>query len=248
MRATFTSIACLAAAVLLAGCTVHQDEAPALTGPSEFALSVSMSASPDTLASGGVQQAAISVFARDAAGSPRANVTFRLNTILDGTLVDFGTLSVPQVVTGADGRGTAIYTIPKFSPFMAGTPSRKVTIVATPVGTDYNTAVPYSVAVLVIPPPVPTSVAGSPSASLLASATNVKVGQLVTFDASGSLAAPGASIVDYYWDFGDNLLNEEKGVDASHAWASPGTFTVVLGVVDNLGRIASTFKTIVVTP
>ncbi len=248
MRATSSILACLATAALFGGCTVHQDEAPALTGPSEFALSVSVSASPDTLASGGVQQAAISVFARDASGAPRANVTFRLSTTLDGTPVDYGTLSVPQVVTGADGRGTAIYTIPKFSPFMAGTPSRRVSIVATPVGTDYNAALPFTVGVLVIPPPVPAATAGSPSASFLASATNVKVGQLVTFDATGSMAAPGASLVDYYWDFGDNLLNDEKGADASHAWSTPGTYTVVLGVVDNVGRIASTFKTIVVTP
>lgn len=247
MKAIFCSLAFVAAAAGLTGCTVKSTEPPSLTGPSEFALSVSLAATPDTLVSGGAQQAAVTIQARDASGQPRANQQFRLYTSVDGSMVAYGAFSVPSVVTGSDGRATAIYTMPSFSPFMAGTPARLVTIIATPVGSNYDNAVSHGVSVLVVPPPVPSSVSGSPVAVLAASATTATVGQLLTFDASQSQATGGASIVDYYWDFGDNLLNEEKGVDASHAWAAPGTYTVVLGVVDSQGRIGSTFKTIVVT-
>jgi len=237
----------LLAGAAAAGCTVHQTEAPPLTGPSEFALSVGMTASPDTLVSGGLQQSSIIVQARDASGGPKANQTFRLQTAVNGVNVAYGTLSTQMVVTGSDGRATAIYTMPKFSPFEAGAPSRRVSIYATPVGTDHSTSVPYVVELLVVPPSVPAGVVGSPTASLNASSSTVKVGQTVTFDASGSLAAPGSSIVLYYWNFADDLMNEEHGSDASHAFASPGTYTVILGVQDEQGRTGSAFKTIVVT-
>ncbi|MBS1819386.1 MAG: PKD domain-containing protein [Acidobacteria bacterium] len=246
MKGISFTLVCLAA-VVATGCTVHQTEAPGLSGPSEFALSVSMAASPDTLFSGGLQQSTIVVTARDASGAPKANQTFRLDTAVGNAYVAYGTLSAQTVVTGSDGKATVMYTMPSFTPFDAGTPSRRVAVVATPVGTDYAGAVPHLVELLVVPPPVPTAVAGAPSAALAASTTSAKVGQLVSFDASGSQAAPGRSIVLYYWNFGDNLLNEEHGSDASHVFVSPGTYTVVLGVQDDTGKIASTFKTIVVT-
>jgi PKD repeat protein len=246
MKGMSFTLACLAA-VIASGCTVHQTEAPDLTGPSEFALSVAMAASPDTLFSGGLQQSSISVVARDPSGAPKANQTFRLNTAVGGAYVTYGTLSLQTVVTGSDGRATAIYTMPAFTPFDAGTPSRQVSVVATPIGTDYSGAVSHSVDLLVVPPPVPTAVTGSPTASLTASTAAAKVGQLVTFDGSGSQASSGRSIALYYWNFGDGLLNEEHGSDASHVFTTPGTYTVVLGIQDDLGRTGSTFKTIVVS-
>lgn len=246
MKGISFSLACLAA-VLASGCTVHQTEAPDLAGPSELALSVSMAASPDTLFSGGLQQSSITVTAKDPAGAPKANQAFQLGTVVGGAYVAYGTLSVQTVVTGADGRATAIYTMPTFTPFDAGTPARTVSVVAVPIGADYAGAVPHSVELLVVPPPVPTSVKGSPTAALLASTASAKVGELVTFDASGSAAEPGHSIVLFYWNYGDTLFNEEHGSDSSHVFASPGTYTVVLGVQDDTGRVGSTYKTIVVT-
>src|SRR4051812_2902082 len=111
MKGITLSLACLAA-VVVSGCTVHQTEAPGLTGPSEFALSVNMAASPDTLFQGGQQQAALSVQARDVNGGPKANQAFRLATVVSGVPIPYGTLSTQTVVTGADGRASAIYTMP----------------------------------------------------------------------------------------------------------------------------------------
>ncbi|HUR35405.1 MAG TPA: PKD domain-containing protein [Vicinamibacterales bacterium] len=244
---TLTLASLVVAALGGAACTVHQTEAPGLTGPSEFALSVSMTASPDTLSSGGIQQAAISVVAKDAAGAARANQTFRLSTMLGDAVVNYGTLSTPTVVTGSDGRATAIYTIPSFTPYDAGTPNRQVSVVATPVGTDYTGVVSHTVSLLVVPPPVPTAAPGSPTAALTASKTTATVGQSVSFDASLSMAEAGHSIVYYYWNFGDGLINEEHGADASHVFVTPGTYVVVLGIQDDLGRTSNTYKTIKVS-
>jgi len=208
-----------------------------------------MTASPDTLVSGGQQQSSISVQARDASGGPKANQGFQLNayTVVDNAPVPFGTLSTDRVVTGADGRATAIYTMPNFTNSDAGKPSRDVFVKAVPIGTDYAAANPHNVQLLVVPPPVPASVPGGPTASLVASTTTARVGQLVTFDGSGSLAAPGCSIVAYSWSFGDDLVNDEHGYDASHAFGSAGFHTVIMTVQDDLGRIGVAFKTIVVT-
>ncbi len=246
MKGITLSLACLAA-VLVSGCTVHQTEAPGLTGPSEFAVAVNMAASPDTLFQGGQQQAALSVQARDINGAPKANQAFRLSTVVSGVPIPYGTLSSQTVVTGADGRASAIYTMPVFSSYDAGTPARQVSVVATPIGTDYTGAVSHSVELLVVPPPVPQGATGNPTAALLMTPAAPKVGQLVTFDATLSMAEVGHSIVYYYWYFGDGLINEEHGSDASHVFAAAGTYTIVLGVQDETGRIGNTYKTIVVT-
>jgi PKD repeat protein len=240
------SLACVAISVVAAGCTVHQTEAPGFTGPSEFALSVSMSADPDTLFSDGRQTATIQLSARDASGAPQANKTFALSTKIDDSIVSFGTLSTPTIRTGADGRATATYTMPAFTVFDAGTPPRQVSVVATAVGTDYITARSQAVLLQLVPPAVPTAAPGSPTAALKATPETAKVNQLVTFDASLSMAEAGHTIDYYYWNFGDGLIHEEHGSDASHVYVTAGTYVVVLGIRDDMGRTANTFKQIVV--
>jgi PKD repeat protein len=103
------------------------------------------------------------------------------------------------------------------------------------------------VALVVVPPPVPAAASGSPTAALTASRESAGVGQLVSFDASLSMAEAGHSIVYYYWNFGDGLITEEHGADASHVFVAPGTYVVVVGIRDDLGRTSSTYKTIKVS-
>jgi len=69
-----------------------------------------------------------------------------------------------------------------------------------------------------------------PTASFTASPNPVDVGAPVAFDASAS-TDPDGTIVSYAWDFGD--ASTGTGVTASHAYAAPGTYRVVLTVVDN---------------
>ncbi|HLE46623.1 MAG TPA: PKD domain-containing protein, partial [Thermoplasmata archaeon] len=69
-----------------------------------------------------------------------------------------------------------------------------------------------------------------PTASFTATPNPADVGAPVAFDASAS-NDPDGTIVSYSWDFGDTASG--TGVTTSHAYAAPGTYRVVLTVVDN---------------
>jgi len=60
----------------------------------------------------------------------------------------------------------------------------------------------------------------------------LKVGELVTFDASASIPREG-EIVSYEWDFGDG--NSASGRIAPHTYPSAGQYTVTLNVTDSEG-------------
>ncbi len=66
------------------------------------------------------------------------------------------------------------------------------------------------------------------------SPTTVSAGSPVMFDGSGS-SAPGSTIEVYVWDFGDGVMNV-PGEMVSHSYATPGTYTPKLKIVDALSR------------
>ncbi|MBI2410522.1 MAG: PKD domain-containing protein [Candidatus Kerfeldbacteria bacterium] len=66
---------------------------------------------------------------------------------------------------------------------------------------------------------------------------NVAIGRTVLFDASASTGPEGAALF-YHWDFGDNT--SAKGIDATHAYKSAGTYKVVLQVTTGEGADAQT--------
>jgi PKD repeat protein len=247
-RLSLTRLVLLSAVVGTAACTVQQMDVPPVTGPSEFSLSLDILANPDTLTQDGVSQSTVGVTARGPDGMPVSGRQFRLTMVVNGATTDFGTLSTRNVTTGADGRATATYTAPLASPFQAGAPPTQVAIYATPIGTNFTTASSQFVSLLLLTPPVPAANPNAPTAAVTFTPAAPKVGDLVTFDASGSVAAPGRQIVSYYWNFGDGQPNDETGVDASHVYVVAGTYTMILGVVDDAGQISSTFRTITVVP
>src|SRR6185312_9636889 len=70
----------LAAVVLTAGaCSVHDTDTPALTGPSTNALTLSVTATPDTIPQNGTAQASIAIRAFNAGGQPYPKLTVRLD-------------------------------------------------------------------------------------------------------------------------------------------------------------------------
>jgi PKD repeat protein len=231
-----------------AGCTVHKQEMPELTGPSAYAVSLTLAATPDRLSQDGLSQSRIVATLRDSSGKAVPNAALQVLTAVSSSVSNFGSVSAPTIFTGSDGKATLIYTAPAAPPFLAGTPSTRVSIYVSPVGTDYQSANAEHVDILVTPPPVPVAGAGSPTASLTMSPASPKVGQNVTFDASSSTAASGHRLTTYYWSFGDSLPNDEHGTDASHVYLTSGTYTMILGVVDEAGQMSSTFRTVVVTP
>ncbi len=60
-----------------------------------------------------------------------------------------------------------------------------------------------------------------------------RAGEEIVFDASSSYDPDGV-IVQYLWDFGDGI--EAEGKVARHIYTEPGTYWVILVVIDNYGE------------
>ena len=73
-----STMAALAATIALAGCTVKKTEAPALSGPSEFGLSLQITASPDQLSQDGLSTTQVQIVARGPDGRPARGVSMRV--------------------------------------------------------------------------------------------------------------------------------------------------------------------------
>jgi PKD repeat protein len=219
---------------------MKDQDAPPLSGPSEFGQSVTVTVNPDSLPQDGASQSLVTVTVRDADSQPLRNVTLRVETRVDGLAVDFGSLSARSIVTGADGRATFVYTAPA-APAVTVDTFTIVDIGATPIGTDFNNAFLRSAAIRLTPPGVII-----PPGDLVAAFTLTPLtpqdNQTVLFDASSSRG----SIVEYQWDFGDG--GRSSGRTAAHAYSSPGTYVVRLTIVDPFGRSTSSSQSVTVTP
>src|SRR5260370_5578907 len=58
---TFAAVAALAAGIAIVGCAVHQQEAPGLSGPSQLANVLSLTATPDSISQNGGDQSTITI-------------------------------------------------------------------------------------------------------------------------------------------------------------------------------------------
>jgi PKD repeat protein len=85
----------------------------------------------------------------------------------------------------------------------------------------------------------------APVASINASATSVKVGDLVSFEAQATDATSGVA-AGGTWTWGDNTAGG-SGAAASHTFTQAGTYEVKLAVADNAGNGATATKVITVT-
>jgi PKD repeat protein len=74
------------------------------------------------------------------------------------------------------------------------------------------------------------------------SPTDPVVGAVVNFNGALSSTLPGATIVQYDWDFGDGT--SATGIQANHTFDLAQTFTIVLTVRDSAGRVATASKTL----
>jgi PKD repeat protein len=77
----------------------------------------------------------------------------------------------------------------------------------------------------------------APTAAFVFSPTNPLPTQQVFFNASASRPAPGRTLTNFRWDFGDGTSG--SGVQTSHVYAQPGTYNVTLVVTDDVGRTAT---------
>jgi PKD repeat protein len=244
----------LASVVLSAACSTSQTTAPPLAGPSEFALSLRMTATPDSLSQDGASQSSIQVQAFGPNGNTLAGIPLRVDMGVNGVVQDYGTLSARTIVTGSDGRATTVYTAPPPPPASAGGGSTVVTLLATPTGTDYTAANPQIVTIRLVPPGVVLPPANTPTARFtFPSPVNAGVNTL--FDGSSSCprgvdssnvclppSGAGASITNYSWSFGDG--GSATGQTATHVFRSVGTFTVTLTVTNDRGATGSSSQSV----
>src|SRR5438552_10260282 len=236
----------LVALAFSAACGVHQTEAPALSGPSELAMSVLPTAIPDSISQDGASQSSITVFVRDSNARPMQGLAIRLEMAVGGTVQDFGTLSSRTIVTGSDGKAFAIYTAPPAPPPSVGGSSTFVQIIVRPIGTNAQVSsppagpasIPFSVDIRLVPPGVILAPAGAPTARFDLSPTPVVTAVPVTFDASNSTPGTGAtSIASYAWTFGDGTSGTGRTV--THTFTTAATFNVTLTVTNDRGLPAS---------
>ena len=240
------SIFLLALAAMSLSACLQEDASPdPFIGPSELGLSLTLSASPDVLELDGASQSLLSVHARDGAGQAIPNVTLRLQIRFGGILQDVGALSARTVVTGQDGRALATYTAP-----IGGSVDGQavVEILVTPVGNNYASALPRTLAIRLVPrgiviPPQLFS-AGfrfTPTTPIAFQDVLFQTDCLAQSD-TNCVRDPGAQVVGATWDFGDG--SDDTGLVVTHAYSAPGTYTVSLTLVDAFGRTVTAARSV----
>jgi PKD repeat protein len=245
---TTRSLVCAVLLGMMAACTVHQsDQAPPLSGPSTFAQSLSVTATPDLIAQDGRSQSAINVRVFGVNGQPIGAVPVRVDILVGGTLVDYGTLSTKSIVTGTDGRATTVYTAPPPPPPTAQT-SSTVTIRAATIGTDAPGSAPFSTDIRLVPPGVILPPAGTPTARFITSPPSPVAPAVIKFDASTSDPGSNAgAITSFGWVFGDGTSASGPENTITHRYATAATYEVTLTVTNDRGLSASTSQGLVVT-
>jgi PKD repeat protein len=181
--------------------------------------------------------------ARDAGGQPVKNLPLHLDISSGSVIADIGALSSKDVVTGADGRASVSYTAPRAS-VGTGTSTNVVTLLVTPVGSDYAGSTARSVDIKLVPQgiiPLPPS--ATPEASFFYSPTTPTTLMAVNFD--GSDSKPGGSLVAWAWEFGDGTTGSGRTV--AHAYGAEGAYVAKLTVTDDHGQTASLTKSLTVT-
>src|SRR5919197_2640681 len=229
----FRYLAAALMAVAVSGCIAHQTEMPPYSGPSDLALSLTVTASPESINQDGASQSRITISAIGPDGKAKASLPIRVDMAIDGVAQDYGTLSARSVVTNADGKAFVVYTAPPppvggITGTCSGVPGTCVDIVATPSESGsgtFVTASPSSGTIRLVPPGLIQPPANTPTAEFSITPTPVTQGVAVTFDASASNpGAPNQTITSYSWSFGDGSSGSGKTV--SHAFSTAATFNV----------------------
>jgi len=245
MARAFRTLVLLAAVALAAGCSVEETPAPSLTGPSELSLSLTVAATPDTITQDGTSQSLVVVVARDVGGRAVVNLPVRFDVMKGGVIVDYGVLSTKTGLTGTDGRAQVVYTAPTPPANSADLQTSTVSVLATPVGTNFASVVPRAVEIRLVPPgQILPPGTGPTSEFTYAWAGSQGAGVPVAFDASPSSSPAG--LVSYVWDFGDGTAG--SGVAVQHTFAVAGTYVVRLTVTDKKGQTAWSTQRITVAP
>jgi PKD repeat protein len=228
---TIQTLVAFAAVLLIAACTLEDGAGPALTGPSEFALSVSLSATPDQLPRDGSSQSVITVTVRDASSRPVAGQRLTV-------LSDVGTLSATDMVTNGGGQASVTFTAPE-----VGSLGNAALIFVTPIGTNAGNAVPRTLSIGFIGP----ANERVPKPEFSVTPNVPEVNAVARFDASATTDEedkPCLGACLYFWDFGDGAT--DAGRIVNHVFTVGRIYTVTLTVIDAAGTRASIAKSVTV--
>ena len=233
-RFIFRSGVVLAFAAIVAACTMKKQEAPGLTGPSEFAKSLNVSLTPDSIQQDGASQSIVTATATGLNGEPLPNLSLRAEIRVNGILVDFGTLSARNVVTNGAGKATFVYTSPPTPSGLVTDAQTIVQIGVTPAESDFANSSTRFVSLRLLPPgkiQAPSDLALSFDDA--GTAKNATVDDAAIFTV---IPPPGVTIVRYTWNFGDGSSTTTSVPSATHAFRSPGSFVVMAVAEDTIGR------------
>ena len=217
------------AALILGGCTLQNQSAPPLAGPSGFGLSITVAASPDIVPKDGSSQSIIRLHLQDGVtNEPIA----QKRVVVTATA---GTLSVGEVVTDAGGNASLTFTAPSLN-----TPVSTASVTAVPVGGNIDNARGQLVTIALLGPEVP-------SAAFTFLPNPPALGIEATFDASGSKLAGVAceAACSYTWDFGDG--SSATGILVAHTFNTAGVQNVTLTVGAPGGTSNSTTRSFVIS-
>lgn len=234
-----------AAAAIGSACTMKSQEAPPLTGPSEFGTSITISVLPDVLTQDGASQSLVTVMARDSKGAPLRNLSLRSEISVGGVRADFGTLSARNIVTDASGRATFVYTAPAAGNGFAVDSGTVVDILVTPIGSDFGNSTVRLASIRLVPPGIIVPPDGLQPYFTVSSKTPTDH-QAVLFQACADPLRPCAPsnnpVASYTWEFGDGSTG--SGITATHSYDVAGTYVAKLTISDSIGRSASTTQTV----
>jgi hypothetical protein len=230
------------------GCGLDNVEVPELEGPSELALSVRLTATPDIILADGVSTSLVQATVRDQNGRPVAGrqIFFSLADE-DGRPADLGTLNSSGSVglgtgvvvsTNAQGIAQVIYQAPARTD---ATANQTLLVLARPEGTDASTALYRSVRIELrsaeprLFPENPDNVL--PECDFAVEAPNgFRTNQSILFQSTSF--DPDGTIVRYFWEFGDGNRRADAP-DVATSYRFPGTYTVTHIVTDDDGGQAA---------
>jgi PKD repeat protein len=233
---TYALTGAAVAALVAAACTMKEQEAPPLTGPSEFATSITVQITPDTITQDGASQSIITVTASGPNREPIRNLPVRLDTIVNGELVDFGSLSARTIYTGGDGKATATYTAPVATPNGG---EQMVTIRVTPAGSDAAGTTPRTASLRLVPQGT-VSPPSTITPTFTRTPESATEGQPILFTSTND----PAQILAYAWSFGDG--GTASGRTVTNTYDKPGSYLVTLTITDNQNRSRSASQTVTI--
>jgi len=246
----YVVVAALGAA--LHGCGVHELEIPDLSGPSERAESLVITATPDMLVADGRSFAVVRAIFRDRNSQPIPGRAISFRTADESAqFASIGTLSSDVAVTDANVIAQVIYTAP---PRTDATANQTMLVMARAVGNDFNGAEGWDRRVRIElrsaePRLFPLNPTNDPPVCDFIAETPLGTQAPVTVLFQNTSYDPDGTIIRYEWKFSDNpnpTVTDTYSPDTAHVYRSAGTWIVTLTVTDDDGKQQSCPKSIVI--